>query len=301
MHRGQTAMSVRLALCRPTRARSFMSARIVALVCTWRSCDTRRKHCRLCVACAFWEQPFRIAAASCRDGPCDAEMQMLSKLGAEGDNPNMCWRDLKRHLGESECWMPDPVPVCIFILDPTAFEDNVIWISWHVILVQEIFHAYYINDRDGFNRRFLGGDVSKVKEYWMQTRPDDPRFVNHPMKANANWTTAAIPARIHGDGVPYGKGRHASVDAVSWSSKLSGGHVLDWLNLWCGVPKSALCKKAEHGYDTEEWLWRALAYDMHCCITGRFHVYYWGGEVWPSWMQRSRVSGDVVGIHARRC
>jgi len=176
-----------------------------------------------------------------------------------------------------------------------AKPEKVTWVSWGVFLAQDLLHALYVHDRTEFNRRFLGGDRSNIARFWQQAREDDPRFQNHPMKTKPSWRESAIPGRVHGDGVPYGKGRLASANVTSWSSKLSGGHVLDWLNLWSAVPKSILCKKEQHGYNTEEYLFRAFIYDAHCCVQGEFCEYDWTGSAWPHELQDRPKSGHIMG------
>ena len=61
-------------------------------------------------------------------------------------------------------------------------------------------------------------------------------------KVQGDFRKRCIPARVHGDAVPYGKSKKASADVIDWSSMLALGDVLDTINLWTVVPAKYLAK-----------------------------------------------------------
>ena len=151
----------------------------------------------------------RIAGASCRDGPRHAEMEMAASLGARGECPQNCSRDLWNKLDQEDAFWPKAQEVPLPILDHSTHPPSVRWIMWGVFLIQDVLHCLWTNCRPEFERRFLGGlPVDRLNTYWSRLRPDDPRLLEHPVRANPRWQELALPGRFHGDFVPYGKGRH---------------------------------------------------------------------------------------------
>ena len=65
----------------------------------------------------------------------------------------------------------------------------------------------------------------------MSFRTDDPRLIDHPVTFIHEWQAIAIPARVHADGVPFGKSR-INAEVANISSPLATGDTLDTLNLW---------------------------------------------------------------------
>ena len=53
------------------------------------------------------------------------DLEVLSKIGASGDEVSNCLRDLERHLPPTSIAMPDPIPIPMKIKtgDPPVFED----------------------------------------------------------------------------------------------------------------------------------------------------------------------------------
>ena len=204
----------------------------------------------------------KIAAASCRDGNAHPEMQFLANLGSGGQYGNKCWQQLSDKLGLDNCCFPEPLKILVPVRDLKARPVQTIWVNWEIMLLQDICNALYHNNKAEFDRRFLGGDASRIPAYWAQVRQDDPRISEHPVKNLENWQERAIPGRLHGDDVPFGKGRLASLDCISVSSLLAVGAVLDFVNLYFAFPKQILCKKEAHGEDTMDHLWKVAIWDL---------------------------------------
>ena len=116
------------------------------------------------------------------------------------------------------------------------------------------------------------------------------------MRCVHNWQQVAIPGRIHGDGVPYGKGKLASVCVYNVSSPLGTGETLDILNLWFWLPKALVCNEEEHGIDTYKyWFSKVGLWDLLSCIKGEFLPHDWDWKPWPENHARAKKKGRIMG------
>ena len=223
--------------------------------------------CMLGLLSAFACQ--QIGEGHVMDGNQTPQMVMLSRLGSNGQYPASCWRDLERRLGYVTCNIPKATVVKLPLLDRSKHPHHVVWTDWPIFLGQDLMHSLYWNHQAEFQNRFSGGE-GRLQEFWAGMEPTDPRLHNHPCKSQANWQQRAIPGRLHGDGVPYGKAKDASADVISWSSKLARGDIFDTLNLWLGLPKGLLCNQSEHGVDTMREVWKVVVWDMWVMANGEF-------------------------------
>ncbi len=180
-------------------------------------------------------------------------------------------------------------------LDLTKHPPEVVWIPWGFLLGQDLLHSLWQNNRPEFMRRFLGGSADNLRAFWLKHKEGDPRLQNHPMKRKDNWMDITIPGRIHGDVAPYGKGRLAGLNAISWSSKLASGECLDMLNLWIGVPKKFLCVRSEHSVDTMRCFWQVLLWDALSMLQGRRLPHNWNGTPWGPEHRRASMVGELCG------
>ena len=145
--------------------------------------------------------------------------------------------------------------------------------------MQDTLHCLHRHHPEEFRRRFLGSqDDSVLSRYWGALRDDDPRLAHHPVTCQADWRKRAIPGRLHGDGVPYGKSKIANMCVNNVSSVLSDGDSLDCLNLWWWLPKAIACSRAVHGCDSFGILWKVAIWDLLCCLHGEFLPYDWEGR-----------------------
>eukprot|EP00974_Lingulodinium_polyedra_P037005 3550063-Lingulodinium_polyedra.AAC.1 len=62
-----------------------------------------------------------------------------------------------------------------------------------------------------FNR-WVRGTAGSIAAFWDALSPDDPRLHRHPVLQQPGFRTRCIPLRLHGDGVPFGKGIGRSLD-----------------------------------------------------------------------------------------
>ena len=238
---------------------------------------------------------FRISNASCKDGPRHPEMEMAARLGARGTVAGNIARDLWNNLDQADAFWPKAQGVPLPILDNSTQPPTIRWIMWGFFLMQDVLNCLYTNCRSEFERRFLGRSHDNLRSYWQRLRKDDPRLLKHPVRSNPRWQELAIPGRFHGDGVPFGKGRNASINGMSWSSKLGLGETLDYINLWCGLPKTVLCHMEQHGVDTMEIVWNVFVWDAFSCLKGVYMRYDWNGDTWPPEHERAQLFGDIMG------
>ncbi len=182
-------------------------------------------------------------------------------------------------------------------LDHSQKPPKVQWIKWGFLLGQDLLHNLWVHNREEFSRRFWGGDAANVRHFWEMHKDNDPRILNHPMTEKDDWMDKTIPGKIHGDVAPYGKGRLAGLNAISWSSKLAKGEALDCINLWTGIPKKYICTASLHGVDSHKTAWRVLVWDALCMLRGQRLSYDWNGKTWDlsSHPERGALDKDIAG------
>ena len=227
------------------------------------------------------------------------EMQRLAVTGASGRHPNNVWRDVKRALDRDSNVTEFPKPAMINnvpVLDPhrsDQLEPRVKYVDWPIFLLQDLMHWSYHQKRPEFVRRFLGSEHPEaLAQYWRALRSDDPRLVSHPIASQPGWQEHAIPGRIHGDGVPFGKSRNASMDVINVSSVLATGETMDVLNLWFWMPKALMTDA------TLDRLWKVAIWDLAACLRGEFLPYDWDGHEIQRAHSRFPFQGRICGPYA---
>ena len=102
------------------------------------------------------------------------------------------------------------------------------------------------------------GCESKLKEFWVAQKPDDPKWKNHPAMAKKDYQTKAIPVVLHGDGASFQK--RDSLMTVSFQGLLREGQTLETTLLLSCFPKNSTCKSAGGTWDT---IWAWLVWDFN--------------------------------------
>ncbi len=205
------------------------------------------------------------------------EMLGLAAAGSSGAQPAHIWRDLQKMVGLAKNPWPQPLMLNnVPILDRKTSPPRVAYVDWPILLMQDVLHYTYTENRPEFCRRFVGSsDLAALRHYWQAFREDDPRIVQHPLRQDPDWMENALPGRIHVDGVPYGKSKLASIDVANVSSPLATGDTLDTLNLWWWVPKSLCTSLKQHGVCTRRRVWKGAVWDLLCCVKGEFLPWDW--------------------------
>jgi len=239
------------------------------------------------------------ADAEAMGQPMHPEMHTLAALGDHGQYPGNVWRDLEVKLNLGSSTFPEPFSVDLPLLDHSQHPCAVTHRPWPFLLLQDVLHwAYHLQPAE-FRRRFLGemGEEA-LPMYWQALRADDPRLVHHPVTTVPDWQQWAIPGRLHADAVPYAKGKHANVTVHNLSSVLAEGATLDCLNLWFWLPKTLICKPAEHGgHDTWGLAWKIAIWDILCCLRGEFLPFDWAGNAISPGHPRYGKKGRIMGKH----
>ena len=113
--------------------------------------------------------------------------------------------------------------------------------------------------------------------------------MNIPLQACDN------TGRIHGDGVPYGKGKLATLDVIDYSSMTSVGNILDRIQMWTCIPSKFICSEAKHGISTMYHVWKWIVYDLVCLMNGVFMDVNAFGEPWGAEFSDRPQSGRIMG------
>ena len=150
------------------------------------------------------------------------DLEVLSKIGASGEEVRNCLRDLERHLPPTSIVMPEPIqiPMKIKTGDPPVIEDVNQWLLLPHVLFAHIYH----NFKEVWQKRFVG-NAEQLSGFW-DCQVDNPQF-QHPAILPRQYSMRkwCIPLRMHSDGVVVtGRGRSWSkmLDVFSW------GPVLGW-------------------------------------------------------------------------
>eukprot|EP00974_Lingulodinium_polyedra_P102564 9931994-Lingulodinium_polyedra.AAC.1 len=73
--------------------------------------------------------------------------------------------------------------------------------------------SMYEHNRPEFDKYVCG--PSPLSDFWNHLDESHPWMLTHPVRLVPNYRNCAVPLRLHGDGVPIGKGQSRSLDAVS--------------------------------------------------------------------------------------
>ena len=131
--------------------------------------------------------------------PIHPDVGKLAKLGASGQYVGNVRRDALR------CYKPNqglstPLWLKLPFWDTKAVDARLPTdMQFPLILPAVLFEDLYLN----FRRKIQDMLGAGTRAFWDSMRPDDPRFVNHPMLAKANWKDTMVPLVLHSDGVAF--------------------------------------------------------------------------------------------------
>ena len=125
-------------------------------------------------------------------------------------------------LSDNDFPQPLMMSTNVPILDKTQHPPTTGYRDWPIFLMQDLLHWSYHHNRSEFFRLIGSTDLSALRKYWMSFRADDPRLIDHPVTFIHEWQASAIPARVHADGVPFGKSR-INAEVANISSPLATG------------------------------------------------------------------------------
>ena len=241
-----------------------------------------------------------LARCAEQDGVQCPALQALASLGARGEHPQNCQRDLKRLLLQ---WLPPPVPpVTVRVPMKTAkhavavVQENVCYVPLHRQLhyKRERFPAQWME-------HVLGGG-SDCSAFWNSVRRDDCRWrMLKPLldqraaardESVADSLRKCIPLAVHADGVPVFKGKSLvvlSANSVLSNSSASAAKFLLGVH-W----KSQMLKGDSAANDTERALWQCVLWDLNSLFVGAHPLTNHSGEQWPAGSDGRLLAGAAL-------
>ena len=103
-------------------------------------------------------------------------------------------------------------------------------------------------------------------------------MAGHPVNRKAD-KSHIVPLRLHGDGVPVGKGKTKSTDILSLSS-MSGAPGCTWDTkiLMFALLTDTKAAEDQSGPSTMQLVWRIIVWSFEVCMTGKWPAFDWNGE-----------------------
>ena len=220
------------------------------------------------------------------DGLLHPEVDKLAKLGASGNQPSHCSRDLVRSLGPAFKELP---PISVVEIPVVGHRDaEPFQLQLEVQFPHDVF-AHYAQNSQQFSQVF--GSDEEICAFWDQKDLHDPAFRFHPAIEKEGFQTHCIPIKVHSDGVVMSKTE--SLHVASWSSFFAQGNILEVQLLYAAIVKSA-CIKDDRGRDTYADLYRALKWSLAACLDGRHPRVDWNEEPWAAGSKRARLANQLL-------
>ena len=222
-------------------------------------------------------------------------LQMLGRLGSHGVHEGNIRRDLISALGDPAVPEPSLVKCQMNIMKPAAGEGSSQEVDVAMFLPHEVFAYLYKEERAAFEQRFLGDGQDALFSFWGELeKRGDPRLINHPMKAKANWQMRSIPTSWHGDGVPTiagGKAIAKTFEVYSWAGILSRGSSLK-TKLYTFGYMADNCQ----GLESMQPLWKRLMWSFAAAAEGKWPTHDENRVPYPARSLEGRRGGeDLAG------
>ena len=134
----------------------------------------------------------------------------------------------------------------------------------------------YLQHRSEFDAFILGSQP--LSEIWEHIPADSPQYVGHPAK-HIEPKDQLVPLRLHGDGVPIGKGKKRTFDIISFSSMVGErGSTWETRFFLAKVVSEATTPAEDRATSTMHKIWQILSWSFGCFVKG----------VWPyaDWTRR---------------
>ena len=135
---------------------------------------------------------------------------VLASLGSEGRNRGNIHRDLVRKLTLETNYVAEPIEIELPLWETRARPAPTKIMSPYPILLPHELFAMMHSKAPGEFQEFVVGRGSLL-DFWQGIPAGDPRLVGHPVGRRSDDEKAlTIPVRLHGDGVPIGKGKNGA-------------------------------------------------------------------------------------------
>ena len=197
-------------------------------------------------------------------------MARLAGLGNGGENAANCTRDLKRLLSLEDMNLPPEYIVRAPLYHSTEVPPVTRDHDVPIVLPHEFMACLHNQYYEHFVE-YVRGPAGSLEDYWRHCLDSDPRLYRHPIKTEVGYRQRAIPLRIYGDKVPFGKADGHALDVLQWSSLIGkSGNSLDCRFLIFGLPE--ICKSRGRSLAATELIMRAVVWSMQVLASG----------VWPT-------------------
>ena len=229
--------------------------------------------------------------------PIHPRLASLAKLGKSGQYVGNVRRDFMTFLTSSLGVLFEPLLIRVpYMRQNTGMPGVTGWMSLPVLMPNEFIEYLWGNHRAYFND-LLGGGLEK---FWNSVRPDDPKLVNHPMKAMPGWKTKMIPLALHGDGVRFSKSGN-SLLVLSFAFLLAKHWSWECIFLITMFTKYNRCYEAIDGHDTWDIIYRYVCHGFAALLKGIHPEVDPYGNAWTTTRQRDLAGKLICGGEHGAC
>ena len=201
----------------------------------------------------------------------------LASMGTSGAHPANVSRDIDIALALDKNNFPQVTYVSTWVKNRKVNPPAIVSRKLPIWLPIDIMDYFYSKHPAEFRDRFLGGP-NELARWWASILPGDPRLRGSKVLDIPDHKSRAIPIRLHGDGVPFGKGPMRSLDVVSFSSPLGSGSSLERLFPCIAVPSSVAISAGP--FQTKRSLWKTLLWNFSWLSQGIHPRSDWNSEAW---------------------
>lgn len=150
-----------------------------------------------------------------------------SQIGASGEAPGNCKRDLLRLVAEDN-HLPETTMVPSWAKSPDGSHVGRVQVEIPVLPPHLLLPAIAAHHPEVWQRLV---DADRTRRFWENLHPDDPKLREHPMLRKPRWQERAIPLTLHGDSIELTKTKPIvsltvislslmlATEAHSWESK----------------------------------------------------------------------------------
>lgn len=229
------------------------------------------------------------AKAAVLSGCSAPDVCQIARVGAHGESPQNCQRDLVRQLCHN---MASPEPFCWKV--PLVARDKE-----ELTLKVEQYDVYIFLPHDWLaclndsclQEKVLGTHLTET--FWSQQCLEDPKLCDNPVLKIPRFKQVVVPFLVHGDGAQFAE--RDSLMVISMKSILSHQtSVAASQLLLAAIPKKCTSKSADKSLDTWEVIWSVLKWSFTAMFHGVHPLYDPVGKPWPEDSERAILAGKQL-------
>ena len=188
------------------------------------------------------------------------DIQKIAELGTGGANIQNSFRDLLRRMVE----FPLECAIATIRL-PVKLLGKAKWVDFDLLAPHALFSALYRSNPLEFGRRFYGGKVEQLEDFW-RAQSSHPSYANHPMhsETKVSFKRGGCPLFLHGDDVAVigmNKIWSKAVCILSFGGLLSSAEISEEKHLLICLLFNCVLNNTEGG-DTYKVLWHYLTWSF---------------------------------------